>query len=202
MPKPKDPPFRLALFCSGGGTNAEQLMLRFARHTYIRVMLMVVNKDGIGAIARAQKFHVPVEVIDKGKFTDDAALLDILKGYGIDYIALAGYMRKIPKGVVEAYPQQIFNVHPALLPKFGGKGMYGSHVHQAVIRAGEKESGMTIHLVDAEYDKGPILYQARCSVGSKDTAEDLQQKVQALEWELYGHVIESYIEKQEGIQPE
>ena len=156
---------------------------------------MFTNNKSAGVIDRASSFNIPVHVYKRNYWQDGSTPISTLKEEKIDYIVLAGFMLLIPKELVSLYSDKIFNIHPALLPKFGGKGMYGMNVHKAVKEAGEKQSGITIHLVNEEYDKGSILYQEACKIDLADTAEDIASKVLKLEHKNYPKVVESMIYK-------
>ena len=185
-----DPSFSVAVFASGSGTNAENLAKYFAAHAGIRVRLIVSNKADAYVLQRAANLQVPAVVIPAHDWKEPQKVLDVLGHYGIDFIILAGYLRLLPPWLVEAYPQKIINIHPALLPSYGGKGMYGEHVHRAVIAAGEKKSGITIHYVNARYDEGDIIFQASCPVFPEDTPETLAARIHALEYEHFPRVAE------------
>ena len=183
----------IALFASGAGSNAQKIMEHLKGHEQIRVGLVVCNKPGAGVINLAEKAGVPVLMIEKEAFFRGDHYLPSLKQYDISFIVLAGFLWKIPAALIQAYPQRIINIHPALLPKYGGKGMYGSHVHEAVIAHNETESGITIHYVDEHYDHGAAIFQARCSVTPQDTADTLAQKIHALEHAHFPKVVESTV---------
>ena len=180
---------RIALFASGAGSNARRIMEAFQGSDSIEVSLVVCNKPDAGVIAIATSKGIPVLMLDKTRFFKGDGHLEDLRKAGIDWIVLAGFLWKVPIGLVEAYRRRIVNIHPALLPKFGGKGMYGRHVHEAVIRAGEKQSGITIHRVDERYDHGETLFQAKTSVEPDETPETLAAKIQKLEHRHYPEVI-------------
>jgi phosphoribosylglycinamide formyltransferase-1 len=184
---------KVAIFASGSGTNAENIIKYFRAHPFIRVSLVVCNKPGAGVLTVASNCGVPVLLIEKERFFRGDHYLPELKDAGIDLVVLAGFLWKIPGGLVEAYRGKIINIHPALLPLHGGKGMYGSLVHQAVIEHGEKESGITIHYVDEHYDNGDIIFQARCVVEETDDAASLASKIHLLEYENYPRVIEELL---------
>ena len=185
----------IAVFASGNGTNAENIITHFSASNNAVVKLVITNKADAYVLERARAKNVPAIVLPREELTCDnpTALLEILKQHGIEYIILAGYLLKIPAALTENYKGKILNIHPALLPKFGGKGMYGMHVHRAVIDAGEAESGITIHLVDAVYDNGKTLFQATCPVLVTDTPEQLAAKVQELEQTHFPTIIEKFI---------
>lgn len=184
--------FKLAILASGSGSNAEEIGNYFAQNALIEVALILSNKKDAGVFERASRMR-----IDSASFTvaemREGHLLKKLQKHNIDFVVLAGFLLKIPVDLIKAYPNRIFNIHPALLPKFGGKGMYGSHVHKAVIEAGETESGVTIHLVNEEYDKGHILFQGKVAVRRDDTPDDLATRVLTVEHRNYAKVIEDYI---------
>ncbi len=184
---------RIAIFASGAGSNAKQIIDHFKDHAAIQVALIVCNKQGAGVIAIAADNDVPVLMIQKVRFFHGDAYIDELKNAQVGYIILAGFLWKIPSLLIQAYPDKIINIHPALLPKYGGKGMYGNFVHEAVIAAHDMESGITIHLVDELYDHGRTLFQATCPVLPNDTPERLAQRIHALEHRHYPEVIEQFI---------
>ena len=184
---------RLAIFASGAGSNAKQLIEYFRVHPQVRVTLIVCNKQGAGVLEIAKHASIPVLMIDKENFYRGNACVPELRQAGIHWIILAGFLWKIPEQLIEAYPRRIINIHPALLPKYGGKGMYGNHVHQAVLNANEQQSGITIHYVDEHYDHGDVIFQATCSVERKDTAETLAAKVHLLEHLHYPVIIEKVV---------
>ncbi len=185
----------IAVFASGNGTNAENIITHFTGSGIGTVKLIISNKAEAYVLERAKAKGVPAIVMTKDELTCDTptTLLDTLQQYRIDYIILAGYLLRIPAALTESYKSRIINIHPALLPKFGGKGMYGIHVHKAVIEAGEPHTGITIHLVDAIYDNGRILFQATCPVLPGDTPATLAARVQALEQTHFPTTIEKYI---------
>ena len=184
---------RLAIFASGSGTNAEEIMKRFQHHTSIEVVLLLSNNAQAYALERAKKFNVPTKVFNRSIFRESEEVLTWLKEKNVTHIVLAGFMWLVPDYLIKSFSRKIINIHPALLPKFGGKGMYGMHVHEAVKAAGEKETGITIHEVNEHYDEGKILFQATCVVDKSDTAEQIAQKVHALEYAHYPRVIEGWI---------
>ncbi|WP_041257617.1 phosphoribosylglycinamide formyltransferase [Fibrella aestuarina] len=185
---------RIAIFASGSGSNAEQITRHFAASPDVTVSLILTNNPKAGVIDRARRGfgcaqHVPVLVFDRPGFYQTSRVVDLLLAQGIDLVVLAGFMWLVPGTLVQAFPGQIVNVHPALLPNFGGKGMYGQHVHEAVVAAGETQSGITIHFVNEQYDEGQIIFQATCPVLPTDTPDDVAQKVHELEYEHYPRVI-------------
>lgn len=187
---------RYAIFASGSGTNARELIKYFEAHPgYGTVVLIVCNRPDAGVLDVAKEHWVPTVVINSAQLQDEHFFSPILNQYQVNSIVLAGFLLKVPSYLVAAYPDRMVNIHPALLPKYGGKGMYGLYVHKAVIEQGEQESGITIHLVNERYDEGPILFQERCTVETGDTPETLAKKIQALEWQHFGPVVARYFEK-------
>jgi phosphoribosylglycinamide formyltransferase-1 len=185
---------RIAIFASGSGSNAQKLAEYFKGHPTIEVALVVSNKADAGVLDIAKSFGIETYVIpSKAEFTQTETLLQELYVSQIDFIVLAGFLWLIPEYLIEAYPSRIVNIHPALLPKYGGKGMHGMHVHHAVVAAGEKESGITIHYVDKVYDNGEHLFQATVPVEPGDTPEVVQQKVLVLEHTNFAQVIEKVL---------
>ena len=186
----------LALFASGNGTNVQRIAEYFADDAAICVKLIVCNNAKAYVLERAKNLGITSCVItDKEAFCRSDEVLEILRQNCIDFVVLAGFLWLIPNRLIEAYPDRIINLHPALLPKYGGKGMYGMHVHEAVIANGETETGITIHYVNQRYDEGKIIFQAKCPLSPKDTAEDVAQKVHDLEYEHFPKVIEGAILK-------
>ena len=181
---------QLAIFASGAGSNAQRIIQHFSSSSQIKCALVVCNKAGAGVTDIAAKAGIPVLMIEKEPFFRGDAYTADLKNRGIDFIVLAGFLWKLPSRLVAAYPGKIINIHPALLPKYGGKGMYGNFVHEAVIAAGEKESGITVHYVDELYDHGNIIFQASCPVVEGDTPASLAKKIHVLEHTHYPAVIE------------
>jgi phosphoribosylglycinamide formyltransferase-1 len=184
----------VAIFASGEGTNAENLFAYFANDTRVKIKLVITNKDDAGIVARAEKYKKNVQIVSKQALENYTnQLIEFLKVEKIDLIVLAGFLLKIPEAFIKAFPDKIINIHPSLLPKFGGKGMYGNFVHKAVIDNKENESGITIHFVNEEYDKGKIILQATCKVESVDTIETLSQKIRKLEFEYLPKAIEQFL---------
>lgn len=181
---------RISIFASGTGTNAAKIIDRFTNHPSISVALIVSNKPDAGVLNIASENNIETLIIDKTSFNDPQNCLAILRDRGIDWIVLAGFLWKIPSFFVEAYPLHIINIHPALLPKYGGKGMYGMHVHEAVVAAKERETGITIHYVNEHYDEGAIIFQAKCEVLSTDSPAQVADKVHQLEHRYFPEVIE------------
>lgn len=184
---------RIAIFASGAGSNAEQLILHFKNSSSIQVRLVVSNKPSAGVISIAQQHEIETLLIEKEIFFRGDSYVPLLHELKVDWIILAGFLWKIPAPLIAAWPRRIINIHPALLPKHGGKGMYGAHVHQAVLNAGEKESGITIHYVDEQYDHGATIFQATCPVMTEDTVESLSSRIHALEHTYYPQVVEELL---------
>lgn len=194
----------IAIFASGAGSNAQKIIEyltpdpspqveRVAEEAMrAKVVLIVCNNSKAGVLKIAEKENIPYLTIEKKKFYDNGYLSE-LKNYNIDLIVLAGFMWKVPAEIIRSYPNKIINIHPALLPKFGGKNMYGNFVHEAVIKSGEKESGITIHYVDEIYDHGKIIFQAKCRVDKDDTPQSLAEKIHVLEHKYYPLIIEKII---------
>jgi len=191
----------LAIFASGSGTNAENLISYFSVHPEFRVAVVLCNKPDAFVLQRAERLGVPSVVFDKSQLvcTDEVteegkpSVSAILGQYDAFALILAGFLMRIPSHLIEAFPDRIINIHPALLPKYGGKGMHGMHVHEAVVAAKEEESGITIHLVDEQYDHGKTLFQARCDVLPCDTAHDVAAKIHLLEQEYFPTVVDDYL---------
>jgi phosphoribosylglycinamide formyltransferase-1 len=185
---------KVAIFASGTGSNALNLITYFSTHPTIEIACVLTNNAQAGVVFLAESNNISTLVINNTEANDGLLIAKKLAEFQVDYIVLAGYLRKIPVELIQAFPTKIINVHPSLLPKFGGKGMYGIHVHQAVKEAGECESGITIHLVNEEFDKGRILAQFRCEISSEDSVESIQQKVQQLELAYLPHTVDKTIQ--------
>ncbi|WP_459188336.1 phosphoribosylglycinamide formyltransferase [Parabacteroides sp. APC149_11_2_Y6] len=183
----------IAIFASGSGTNAENIARYFSNSETIKVAVVLSNNKNAGVHARMEKLNIPSVSFTREEFIEGTAVLAKLAEYDTDLIVLAGFMNKISDTLLKAYPNKIINIHPALLPKHGGKGMYGMHVHEAVVAAGEKESGITIHYINENYDEGAVIFQATCPVLPTDTPEGVATKVHALEYAHYPHVIEEVL---------
>ena len=184
---------KIAIFASGGGSNALKIIEHFANNDSIKVALIVSNKPKAGVLEKANNHNIPTLVINRTSFRETEDLLTELQDRSIDFIALAGFLWLIPAYLVDAFPNQIVNIHPALLPKYGGKGMYGINVHRAVHANKEPFSGMTIHFVNARYDEGNIIFQAKCKLSEDDTPENIAKKVLALEHQYFPQIIEKVI---------
>ena len=180
----------IAIFASGTGSNAQKIIDRFRNSDKARVTLIICNKPGAGILNIAEKEAIPSVLIEKELFFKTSEYVTRLQNAHIDLIVLAGFLWKIPANLVQAFPNHIINIHPALLPKYGGKGMYGHFVHEAVISAGEKESGITIHYVNEKYDDGAPILQERVIITSEDTPESLAAKVLVLEHQWYPLIVE------------
>jgi phosphoribosylglycinamide formyltransferase 1 len=191
---------KIAIFASGSGSNARKIMEYFSRHEQIRAALVLSNKADAPVLEKARQLGVPALAFNRTSFYETGDVVQALLSAGIDWVVLAGFLWLVPRELIQAYPGRIVNIHPALLPKFGGKGMYGSFVHQAVVDAGERETGITIHLIDEHYDRGETVFQARCSVEAGDTPEDVSRKVQVLEHTHFAPVLERLIlEREQGV---
>lgn len=184
---------RICIFVSGNGTNCENIIRYFRGNAHISVALVVSNRADAQALVRAQRLGVATAVVSKAELNDASRLLPLLSGHGINFIVLAGFLLVVPAFLIEAYPHRIINLHPALLPKFGGKGMWGHHVHEAVKAAGETETGMTVHWVSQEVDGGQIIAQFRTPISPDDTADDIAAKEHELEMQHFPQVIEQVI---------
>jgi phosphoribosylglycinamide formyltransferase-1 len=187
----------IAIFASGSGTNALKLIEYFNDESSAQIALVISNRKKAGVLQIAQSHKIPTLVIDREYFYHSQALLKELGDRQIDFIILAGFLWLIPEYLLKAYPKKIVNIHPALLPKYGGKGMYGMNVHQAVWAAGEKESGITIHYVNERYDEGDIIFQAACQLSPDDNPDSIRNKVQALEHRYFPSVVLKLIQNKE-----
>jgi len=186
---------QIAIFASGAGSNAQAIINYFKSHPSIRIALIVSNKAQAGVLSIAQRENIPSLIVEKEKFFRGDAYLPELKKANIDFIVLAGFLWKVPEKLIVAYRNAIVNIHPALLPKYGGKGMYGEKVHETVIANKEKESGITIHYVDEHYDNGDIILQASCPVLPDDNPNSLAQRIHKLEHANYPATIEKILSK-------
>lgn len=187
---------RIAIFASGNGSNAENIIRYFHQHPHgAEVALVVCNRAEAGVLRRAAALGVEAVVMPKAGINDEAAMTALLESRGIDLIVLAGFLLMVPPFLIARYPDRIVNIHPSLLPKYGGKGMYGRHIHEAVVAAGEKETGITIHFVSDACDEGRIIFQASVPVEPTDTPADVECKIHALEREHFPRVIaETFID--------
>jgi phosphoribosylglycinamide formyltransferase-1 len=184
---------RIAIFASGNGTNAQRIIEYFQGSHKVTIGLILTNNPQAFVLERAKQAKIPTLCFNRKEFYDSNFILDILSVQGISFIVLAGFLWLIPEYLLNAYKGNIINIHPALLPKYGGKGMYGMRVHEAVIQSGDKESGITIHHVNQHYDEGQIIFQAKCPVEPGDTPESLAERVHQLEYKYFPEVIESVI---------
>ena len=181
---------KIAIFASGSGSNFEQITEYFKKNTTAKVAMLVCNKPEAGVVQRANRLHVPVVLISDRTLRNPEILLQTLHSEGINLIVLAGFLKLIPQTLIAAFPDKILNIHPSLLPKFGGKGMYGNKVHEAVLASAEKISGITIHLVTPEYDEGAVVFQQMLPIAPDETVASLAQKIHELEHKHYARVIE------------
>lgn len=186
---------RIAVFASGNGTNTERIMEYFNSSNAIMVGLVLSNRPSAYVLERAKRHNIETYVFNRKQFYETGEIQDILFNYDIQFIVLAGFLWLIPSYLVRAYTGRIVNIHPALLPKYGGKGMYGNHVHQAVKDAGDDESGISVHYVNENFDEGQVVFQAKCKVARSDSPADIAQKVHQLEYEYYPRIIEQEIGK-------
>jgi phosphoribosylglycinamide formyltransferase-1 len=185
----------IAIFASGSGTNTENIIKYFSTKNNVKVSIVLSNRSDAVVLERAARLGVPSIFFDREEFYNTDKVLRYLVLSKADFIVLAGFLWLVPDNILRKYENRIINIHPALLPKYGGKGMYGDKVHKAVIRNGDKESGITIHYVNEAYDEGDIIFQAKCTVEPGDTPESLAQRVHALEYQHYPRVIEELIQQ-------
>ena len=183
----------IAIFVSGSGTNCENLIKYFADSERVNCTLVVSNKPDAYALVRAEKLGVPTAVAPKPELNDPQVMMPLLQKYDIQFIVLAGFLPLVPNFLVDAFPRKIINIHPALLPKYGGKGMWGHHVHEAVKAAGETETGMTVHYVTPVCDSGEIIAQYRVALSPEDTADDIAAKEHLLEMEHFPRIVEQVV---------
>jgi len=186
---------RIAIFASGSGSNAQKIMEYFKKHQDAEIAIVLTNNPEAYVLQRADNFEIPSHIFDKHEFykTDDTVKL--LKNLQIDLIVLAGFLWLIPENLIKAFPNKIINIHPALLPKYGGKGMYGDKVHQAILDAGEEESGITIHFINEHFDEGEAIHQSRFKIEKGDDIEMIKFKGQQLEHLHYPKVVEQLLKK-------
>ena len=185
----------LAIFVSGNGTNCENIIKYFQNSEIVKTAVVISSRKDAYALVRAEKLHVANLILNKQQINDKDYILGVLQQYQVDFIVLAGFLLMIPDFLIDSFPKKIINLHPALLPKFGGKGMYGHHVHKAVKEAGENKTGMTVHYVSPVCDGGDIISQFECTVDKNDTPEDIARKENELEMKYYPEVIEMVIRK-------
>jgi phosphoribosylglycinamide formyltransferase-1 len=186
---------RIAILASGSGSNAENLIRFFRTHPSGRVEIVLTNKPGAGVIKRAEFLNVETVVFTRKQFYESNEVVDLLKDRDIDLLVLAGFLWLVPPALLDTFSGRIVNIHPALLPRYGGKGMYGSHVHKAVVASGDTESGISIHHVNQEYDEGSIIFQAKCEVSEGDSPEVLAARIHALEYEHFPKVVEKLLDE-------
>ncbi len=187
---------RIAIFASGGGTNAENLINYFKeKFELAKIVFVVTNNPQAGVINKCKRLAMPVFVVNNLGFEKTDALLNFLIKNKIDWIILAGFLRKIDPSLITAFPNRIINIHPALLPMYGGKGMFGQYVHEAVVAADEKESGITIHYVNQNYDEGAIIFQAKCQLDAQENVASLAAKIHSLEQKHFPKVLEQLLQK-------
>ena len=192
-------PIRIAILASGSGSNAENIFNYFSQREDIQISLIISNREEAYVHQRAKRLGVPSLFMSKPELSDTDSVLSVFRKYKIDFVVLAGYLLRIPDGLIKAYPNRIINIHPALLPKFGGKGMYGEKVHLAVVEAGERESGITIHYVNENYDEGNVIFQVKCPVLESDSPDEVALKVHELEYKYFPSVIDQVIRREFGI---
>jgi phosphoribosylglycinamide formyltransferase-1 len=190
------PPIHIAILASGSGSNAENIFNYFSGRNDIEISLILSNKAEAYVHKRAERLCIPSLTMSKQDLEDSNKILRVFRNYRIDFVILAGYLMLVPKELILAYPNRIVNIHPALLPRFGGKGMYGDKVHQAVVESGDSESGITIHYVNENFDDGAIIFQIKCAVSKNDTPENVASKVHALEYKYYPSIVDKIIKKE------
>jgi len=186
---------KLAIFGSGGGSNAENICVYFNNSSDIKVVMMCTNRKDAFIVERAKKLKIPMVFTSKTELENFDDLAKILAKYKVDYIILAGFLLKIPSKMIEQYPNKIINIHPALLPKYGGKGMYGENIYKAVLENKETQTGITIHLVNQNYDEGKIIKQYACDVSKTENLSSLESKIHKLEFSNFPQTLEKYILK-------
>jgi phosphoribosylglycinamide formyltransferase 1 len=184
---------KIAIFASGSGSNAEKIAEYFAETQSINIELILSNNSKAGVIERAKRLHIPVLLFDKKTFYETDKIPQLLHNQGVDLIVLAGFLWLIPENLIKKFPNRIINIHPALLPKYGGKGVWGHHVHEAVVANHETESGITIHYVNEHYDEGGIIFQAKCEVLPNDSPDDVVSKIHELEHLHFAKIVEKVL---------
>lgn len=184
---------KIAIFASGSGSNAERIVEFFNAKDEIEVSLILTNNPTAGVIERAQRLNIPVVIFNKKVFSKTDKIVEMLQLQSIDWVILAGFLWLVPKNLIKAFENRMINIHPALLPKYGGKGMWGHHVHEAVVANKEVETGITIHYVNENYDEGKIIFQAKCAVTESDSAEEVAQKIHLLEYQYFPEIIHKEI---------
>ncbi|MES2268231.1 MAG: phosphoribosylglycinamide formyltransferase [Bacteroidota bacterium] len=186
---------RIAIFASGSGSNAQKIMEHFKRNADAEVVLILTNNPQAYVLQRADNFEIPSHIFNRHEFYETDDVINLLKNLQVDIIVLAGFLWLVPPSLLNAFPNKIINLHPALLPKFGGKGMYGDNVHKAVLEAGEEESGITIHFVNTQFDEGEVIHQSRFKIEPGDNLEMVKFKGQQLEHQHFPKVIENLLKK-------
>ena len=182
---------KIVIFASGSGSNAENIYHQL--HSTVEIQCIFCNNAKAGVIERAERLNIPIVIFNRSEWTDSQIIENQITELNPDLIVLAGFLWKVPEKFVTHFPQKIINIHPALLPNYGGKGMYGHHVHEAVIAANEPKSGITIHYVNEHYDEGEFIFQAECSLDSSDTADTLAQKIHELEFKYFPQIIQKLL---------
>lgn len=190
---------RIAIFASGSGSNAQRIMEHFKKHNDAEVAIVLTNNQEAYVLQRADNFEIPTHIFDRQEFYQTSNIVNLLKNLQIDIIVLAGFMWKVPDNLLMAFPNKIINIHPALLPKHGGQGMYGDHVHKAVMANGDQESGITIHFVNENFDEGEIIHQSRFRIEKGDDLQMIKFKGQQLEHQHYPRVVEQLLKKMKTI---
>ncbi|MCO4291770.1 phosphoribosylglycinamide formyltransferase [Solitalea sp. MAHUQ-68] len=186
---------RIAIFASGSGSNAQKIIEHFQKNKEMEVSIVLSNRPDSYVLQRADNFEIPTHVFDRDEFYQTDDTIKLLQSLNIDLIVLAGFLWLVPGNLIKAFPNKIINIHPALLPKFGGKGMYGNRVHKAVLEAGEQESGITIHYVNEHFDEGEIIHQSKYKIEPNDDVDMIAYKGQQLEHQHYPKVIENLLKK-------
>lgn len=186
---------RIAIFASGSGSNTQKILEHFKNHELAEISIILSNNPDAYVLQRADNFETPSHIFDRNEFYKTDSVVDLLKNLEIDLIILAGFLWLVPQNLLDAFPNRIINIHPALLPAYGGKGMYGNHVHQAILDAKELESGITIHYVNDKFDDGEIIYQAKYKIEPDDTIESIRFKGQQLEHQHFPRIIETIIKE-------
>jgi phosphoribosylglycinamide formyltransferase-1 len=190
---------RIAIFASGSGSNAQRIMEHFKKHAEAEVAIVLTNNPEAYVLQRADNFEIPTHIFDRNEFYKTTNIVNLLKNLQIDIIVLAGFLWIVPENLLKAFPNRIINIHPALLPKYGGKGMYGDHVHKTVMANGDEESGITIHFVNENFDEGEIIHQSRFRIEKDDDLEMIKFKGQQLEHHHYPRIVEQLLKKMKTI---
>lgn len=190
---------RIAIFASGSGSNAQKIMEHFKRSNDAEVVLILTNNPDAYVLQRADNFEIPSHIFDRKEFYQTDKVVHLLKNLNVDLVVLAGFLWLVPQNLLEAFPNKIINIHPSLLPKYGGKGMYGEHVHLAVLADKEQESGITIHFVNSKFDEGEIIHQSKFKIDKGDDLKMMKFKVQQLEHQHFPKVIEGLLKKMKSL---